>query len=150
MLPTPAIAQEVEEGGESRQRSEISPYIETAQVLQAELSLGDDVVTYSRLAAGVDATITGRNSAAAVSLRYERRIGWSDDAPDGDVISGVARGSLAIVPRELTMEAGAMATHTRVDGGGAAGGAPTGFLGFIVFSPPFRGRRHMTHSWPAT
>ncbi len=124
MLPTPAIAQEAEDGGESRQRSEISPYIEAAQVLQAELSPGDDVVIYSRLAAGVDATITGRNSAAAVSLRYERRIGWSDDAPDGDVISGVARGSLAIVPRELTMEAGAMATHTRVDGGGAASIGP--------------------------
>jgi hypothetical protein len=123
-MPAAAFAQESEEGADTERRSEISPYIEVAQVLQAELSPGDDVVTYSRLAAGVDATISGRNSAAAVSVRYERRIGWGDDAPDGDVISGIARGSLAIVPRDLTFEAGAMATHARVDGGGGVSIGP--------------------------
>ncbi len=113
-LPSAADA-----AGGSQKRADITPYIQASQVLQAELSPGNDVVTYSSLAAGVDAQITGRRTQAAVSVRYERRIGWGDDAPDGDVISGIARVSAGIVPRTLTLEAGAMAAQTRVDGNGA-------------------------------
>ncbi|MCX7676652.1 MAG: preprotein translocase subunit YajC, partial [Alteraurantiacibacter sp.] len=54
----------------------VQPYIEAAQVLSAELTPGNDVVTYTRLAAGVDAGFAGRNSAGSLSLRYERRIGY--------------------------------------------------------------------------
>jgi len=95
----------------------ITPYIEAMQVLTAELSPGNDVVTYTRLAAGVDAGISGRNSAASVSLRYERQIGYGDVA-DSDTVSGIARGSLALVPRRLTFEAGALASRTRVTSDG--------------------------------
>ncbi len=106
--------------GERKHQIEVHPYIEAAQVLQAELSPGSDVVTYSRIAAGVDAQINGRNSAGAVSLRYERRIGWGDGAPDGDLISGIARVSAAVVPHALTIEAGGLAARTRVEGNGSA------------------------------
>ena len=67
------------------------------------------------IAAGVDTTIAGRNSVASVSVRYERNIGYGD-AVDTDAISGIARGSLAIVPRAVTFEAGALASRTRIDG----------------------------------
>lgn len=95
-----------------------TPYIEAAQVLSAELSPGDDVVTYTRLAAGLDAGFTSRNSAGSIGVRYERRIGYGSVA-DGDSISGIARTSLALVPRQLTFEAGALAARSRVESGGA-------------------------------
>ncbi|WP_115367528.1 preprotein translocase subunit YajC [Alteripontixanthobacter maritimus] len=98
-------------------RVEVTPYIEASQVLLAEISPGDEVVTYSQLAAGVEASIQGRNNAASVSLRYERNIGWDDDVADSDSISGVARGYTTITPG-LTIEAGALAARTQVDGNG--------------------------------
>src|SRR5690606_8569787 len=105
--------------GRSGSRTEVVPYIEAAQVLSAELHPGDDVVTYTSLAAGVDATVAGRNSAASVSLRYERRIDWDGDTADGDTISGVARAGIGVA-RGVTLEAGALAAQTRVEGSGAA------------------------------
>ena len=96
----------------------ITPYIEASQVLTAELIPGSDVVTYTSVAAGVDAVVAGRNSAASISLRYERRFGWDDSAVDGDTVSGVARASLAVVPRAVTLEAGALASRTRVEANG--------------------------------
>lgn len=102
----------------------VAPYLEAGQVISAELSPGDDVVTYSTLAAGVDASIQGRHNQAALSLRYERRFGWGD-VRDSDTISGLARASAAVVPRTLTIEAGAMAARNRVE---ADGGTVTGAL----------------------
>ena len=87
-------------------RIEVEPYIEAAQVLTAELSPGNDVVTYTRLAAGVDASINGRNTAGGLSLRYERNFGWGKNASDSDTLSGLARVSAAIIPQTLTIEAG--------------------------------------------
>lgn len=118
-LATPQIVL-AQEAGEQRRSVQVTPYIEAAQVLVAELSPGSDVVTYTSVAAGVDASVQGRNSAGALSLRYERRIGWSDDDPDGDLISGIARASVAVVPRALSLEAGGLAARTRVDGNGAS------------------------------
>ncbi|WP_241772981.1 preprotein translocase subunit YajC [Erythrobacter sp. SG61-1L] len=115
----PAVAS-AKDAGEKPKQVDIEPYIEAAQVVSAELSPGDDVVTYSRIAAGVDAQVIGRNTAGALSLRYERRIGWEDDAPDGDLISGIARVGIGIVPQALTLEAGGLAARTRVEGNGAS------------------------------
>ena len=115
----PAFAQDDEEGGVSEgRRVDLSPYIEASQVVSAQLSPGNDVVTYTQLAAGVDASFGTRNSQGAVSLRYERQIGW-DGAGDVDTISGIARTSLSVVPRTLTLEAGAMASRSRFEGNGA-------------------------------
>lgn len=125
--PLPAFAQAAVSAGEEASGSargqsgryvNVQPYIEAAQVLTAELSPGEDVVTYTRLAAGVDTGFAGRNSAGSLSLRYERRIGYGD-VEDGDAISGIARTSLALVPRRLTLEAGGLAARTRVESGGS-------------------------------
>jgi hypothetical protein len=110
------------ESGASRGGSRvvaITPYIEAAQVLTAELTPGDDVVTYTSLAVGVDAVIAGRNNSASASLRYERRVGWGEDTVDGDTVSGLARASIGLAGRGVTLEAGALAARTRVDGNGA-------------------------------
>ncbi|MEM7664354.1 MAG: preprotein translocase subunit YajC [Pseudomonadota bacterium] len=101
----------------------IQPYIEVSQVLGAELSPGDEVLTFTQIAAGVDLNAQGRNSGASVSVRYERNIGYGD-AIDNDTISGVARGYLSIVPRALTLEAGALAARTRIDSGGGVSTNP--------------------------
>ena len=128
LVSVPAAAQQAsgpaqaDAGSEQRRERtsgvEIVPYIEAAQVLSAELSPGNDVVTYTQLAAGLDAGFSTRNSAASIGVRYERRIGYGD-VEDGDTISGIARASLALVPRQLTFEAGALAARSRVESGGA-------------------------------
>ena len=108
-----------------RSGSYVAPYIEAQQVVTAQLSPGDDVLTYSQVAAGVDATVVGRNSAASLSLRYERRIGWGN-AGSGDTISGIARGYVSIVPQTLRIDAGVLAARTRVENSGAAVLGPVG------------------------
>ena len=101
-------------------RSYVTPYIEAQQVVSAELSPNSDVLTWSTLAAGVDAGISRRNTQGALSLRYERRFGWGGGTSDSDAISGVARASTAIVPQVLTIEGGAMAARLSVENNGAA------------------------------
>lgn len=114
---SPAIAQE-EEG----RTTTVQPYIEVNQILSAEITPGDDVVTFTQIATGVDVNTQGRNSGASVSIRYERNIGYGDDV-DTNTISGVARGSLGL-GRGASFEAGALASRTRVDGGAGVSNNP--------------------------
>lgn len=119
-----AIVEDSAEGGaaasgQQHQRAYVVPYIEVQQVLTQELEPGNDTLTYTTLAAGVDASIAGRNSAASVSLRYERRFDYGDDTVAGDTLSGVARGALAVA-RGVSLEAGAMAARTHVEGNGSS------------------------------
>lgn len=117
-LPAVALAQDQEQAAESGRRAEFVPYIEALQVFTSELEPGNDSVTYTTIAAGIDASVSGRNSAASISLRYERRFGWDDDDnADGDTISGIARAGIAVA-EGLTLEAGGMAAQTRVEGNG--------------------------------
>ena len=101
----------------------VSPYIEAAQLFSKELSPGDDALTYTALAAGVDASIQGRNNGASVSLRYEHRFGWGRRAEDSDTISGVANGYATVVPG-VTLHAGALAARSRLENSGAAALSP--------------------------
>ena len=122
-LAAPLCAQQTasEEAGQARGgHTRVDPYIEASQELVAELSPGDAVVTYTQVAAGVDASVTGRNNGGSLSLRYERNIGYGDDTLDSDTLSGIARGYATVVPRALTIEGGAFAARTRVDGTGGA------------------------------
>jgi hypothetical protein len=126
---SPALAQDQGQsggGGTPGQRTNrvVQPYIEVSQILSAELTPGDDVLTFTQVAAGVDINVQGRNSGAAVSLRYERNIAYGDDAVDSDTVSGIARGTLAVIPNALSFEAGALASRTRVDGAGGTTANP--------------------------
>lgn len=100
----------------------ISPYIEAAQVVSAQLSPGHDVLTYSTLAAGVDASFNGRNNQGSVAVRYERRFGWGKRLADGDTLSGLARYATTLVPRAVKFEVGALATRSSVEKNGATFG----------------------------
>lgn len=106
-------------------RVDVTPYIEAQQVIVADLKNGGDVLTYSTVAAGIDASIATRQAEAQVSLRYERRIGYDNGVADQDNVTGLARGSLALT-RNFSVEAGGVAARTRVDGRGAA---PTNLVG---------------------
>lgn len=121
-IATPAFAQEEQQSGQSR--TTFQPYIEVSQILTAQLEPVSDQLTFTQVAVGVDTTIQGRRSGASVSVRYERNFSYGDDQVDTDTVSGVARGYLAIVPQSVTLQAGALASRSRVDGGGAVGANP--------------------------
>jgi hypothetical protein len=110
-------------GGDGGKKVRIAPYVEFNQLLDAELSPGDDVVTYSQVAVGGDAVIAGRNTAVSASVRYEYHKGWSDRAGDGDPITGLLSGYTTMAPG-LTLNAAALASRARSDGeAGGSGGA---------------------------
>ena len=116
-LAVPAVAQET-------RRVTITPYIEASQVLDADLN-GGDTLTYTSLAAGVDAAIATPRVTGQVSYRYERRFAWNHDVGDNDIHSGLARINDKL-NRNLTIEAGGIATRTRSDIRGAAPGVLVG------------------------
>ncbi len=117
LLAAPAAAQ-------AARRVTINPYIEASQTLYADLN-GGDVLTYTSLAAGVDAAIETQRVSGQLSYRYERRFGWGDDLGDQDIHSGLARVD-ARVTRNLTLEAAGIATRARSDIRGAAPGLLVG------------------------
>ena len=100
------------------QRTEISPYIEIGQVLSADLNDGD-VLTYSQLSAGVDATVTTRRVQVNLNYQYQRFFEWEGDLGDSDAHSGLAQANVNLT-RWLSLEAGGIATRARSDirGGG--------------------------------
>ena len=103
-------------------RKEITPYLEVGQIIAADLKGSNEVLTYTQVAAGVDASVSNRRSEAQVSYRYERRISWDNNIEDGDVHSGLARARYQVIPNNLSIEAGALATRARIDGRGDAPG----------------------------
>lgn len=114
LLATPAFA-----------RTEITPYIEASQVVVADLT-NDDVLTYSSIAAGVEATVQTGRTQAQVAYRYERRIGWGKRVDDADTHTGLARVNHELINNTLSIDAGAVATRTRGDLRGAAPGLLVG------------------------
>lgn len=105
------------------QRARIDPYVEVNQVISAQLSGGGDrdVLTYTALAVGADATVQARRLQAQASYRYERRFETSGDLGSSDVHSGLAAARYT-VSRKLTVEGGALATRARTDFGGDSPG----------------------------
>ncbi len=112
-------------GERSGPRVEITPFIEAQQVLVADLKSGGDVLTYSTVAVGVDATISTRRAEGQLNVRYERLIGYDSGVEDSDVVSGLARGSVKLT-RDLSFEAGGIATRSKIDGRGVS---PTNLVG---------------------
>ena len=112
-------------------RVDITPYLEVGAILSANLSGGGDVLTYSTLAAGVEATIATRRAELAASTRYERRIGLSGGLSDQDVVSGLVRGRYELA-RGFNLEAGGLASRTRADVAGAANAIVVGDLSNVA------------------
>jgi hypothetical protein len=110
--------------GAAQARTEVTPYIEADQTFVANLkgggSGGSDVLTYTSLAVGVDASAINRRVEAQASVRYEHQFGWGSVAPDSDILSAIARARYSVIPGRLSLEAGALATRVRTDGFGSA------------------------------
>ncbi|MGH6781113.1 MAG: hypothetical protein ACREB5_03275, partial [Sphingomonadaceae bacterium] len=106
--------------GPAYAEKDISPYIEVQQVIDADLDDGGEVLTYTAIAVGVDASVTGNRAQGQISYRYEHRFGYGDNASDENIHSGLARGAIEVVPDLLSFEGGALATRSRVDIRGAA------------------------------
>ncbi|MGN6374545.1 MAG: hypothetical protein ACTHMG_03215 [Sphingomonas sp.] len=143
LLATPALAQTVPDdsvGGidaplmppdqqgdrtvQPQARKYISPYIELGQIVTADLT-HNDVLTYSEVAAGIDAGISTRTTQAQLSYRYERDFSWQKHVGDSDYHEGLARAAVGIAPG-VSIEGGALATRARSDIGG---GSPVGTIG---------------------
>jgi len=114
-------------GGSGRQRARVdfTPYIEAQQVLVADLKNGGDVLTYTTVAAGLDASVQTRRAEAQINVRYERLIAYDNGIDDQDTVTGLARGSVRATPW-LSLEAGGIATRATVDGRGPS---PTNLVG---------------------
>ena len=104
----------------------IVPYLEVQQVALADLSGDGEVLTYTALAAGIDAAVSTQRAAGTISYRYERRIPWDKDFGDQSIHTGLARGTFQLSPNLLSLDAGAIATRTRTD---IRGAAPVFFTG---------------------
>ena len=106
--------------GSARPRTSVTAYVELDQGVLADLNR-DDTVAYAQVAAGVDAAISTARAQGQLSVRYERQIPETGDYGGADIVTGLARGAYQVA-RPLTIEAGAIATRTRVDIRGAAPG----------------------------
>ena len=95
----------------------IAPYLEVDQTALVNLKGGgDDVLTFTSVAAGVQANVQTHNVAIGADLRYEHMFSWNDNAPDQDIVSGIAIGRVDLVRDRLSLEAGGLATRMRADG----------------------------------
>jgi len=98
-------------------RTDVTPYIELDQTFIANLKGGgDDVLTYTTAAIGVDGSVLTPRAEAVLSLRYEHQFGWNKRTPDSDIISGIARARYSAIQDSLSIEGGALATRARTDG----------------------------------
>jgi hypothetical protein len=100
---------------EDKAATYFQPYLEVDQVLTAPLKGGGDVLTYTDVAVGVDAAMHTRRVEAQISGRYEHRFGESGHVRDGDIISGLARARVEVVPNTLAIEGGALASRANDD-----------------------------------
>ncbi|MEN3746261.1 hypothetical protein TPR58_03710 [Sphingomonas sp. HF-S3] len=96
------------------QRTTVDPYIEVGQVVTADLGDGGEVLTYSTVAAGIDATVQTRRVQVQASYRYEHRFSYDKRVGDDSIHTGLANARVVVAPG-LTMEAGALATRARSD-----------------------------------
>ncbi len=107
-------------------RTDVTPYLEVQQVLDAEIKPGNDVLTYTSVAAGIDAQITTQRTLVGISYRYERRISWDNHVNDSDTHDGLIRINHTVIPNTLSIDAGALATRARSDIRGEAPGLLVG------------------------
>lgn len=104
----------------------IAPYIEASQVLSADVR-GGDVLTYTQLSAGIDASLQTRRAQVQISYRYDHNFSYKKGVGDNDVHTGLARAAVKVAPG-FSIDGGAVATRARADIRGDAPGQLVGNL----------------------
>lgn len=135
-MATPAAAQ--------RASRQVTPYVEVAQVLTADLDGPGDVLTYTQLSAGIDASVQTQRVSVQVSYRYDHRIDWQDPVTQGNVHSGLARAAIQLSPA-LSFEGGALAARARDDIRGAAPGPAGNSRNLTQLYSAYAGPTLVTH-----
>ncbi|RJG57247.1 hypothetical protein D0Z70_03290 [Sphingobium terrigena] len=107
----PAFAQTTR----AERRVDVTPYIGVDQVVMGPLKGGGDVLTYSNVTAGLTAEVQNRRVEAVIDLQYNHSFSWSKQAPDQDVLSGIASANVNLA-RGLSLHTGGMASRVRTDG----------------------------------
>src|SRR5919202_6219537 len=97
--------------GDSQTHTSVHPYLEVQQVLTADFNDGD-VLTYTGVGGGIEASVQSRRVTATISYDYQRRIAWNKHIRDQDVHTGLAAAHVELVPGTLSIDAGAIATRT--------------------------------------
>ncbi|HEX8513563.1 MAG TPA: hypothetical protein VF688_10725, partial [Allosphingosinicella sp.] len=64
-------------------RTSIHPYLEVQQVATMDFDRGE-VLTYTGVGGGIDASVSTRRVQATISYNYQRRIGWNEGLEDDD------------------------------------------------------------------
>jgi hypothetical protein len=100
--------------GDSQTHTSVHPYLEIQQVLTADFN-GGDVLTYTGVGGGIDATVQSRRVTATISYDYQRRIEETGRIRDHDVHTGLAAAHVEIVPHTLSFDAAAIATRGHAD-----------------------------------
>jgi hypothetical protein len=95
-------------------RTSIHPYLEVQQVATMDFD-GGEVLTYTGVGGGIDASVATRRVQATISYNYQHRVGWNDRLNDHDVHSGLAAVHVEAVPGVLSLDAGAMAARSHAD-----------------------------------
>ncbi|HEX8483533.1 MAG TPA: hypothetical protein VF650_16665 [Allosphingosinicella sp.] len=95
-------------------RTSVQPYLEVQQVATMDFDRGE-VLTYTGVGGGIDASVSTRRVQATISYNYQRRIGWNERIEDHDVHSGLAAVHVEAVPGVLSLDAGAMAARSHAD-----------------------------------
>ena len=133
-----------------RLRVDVGAYVELNQGVSVELAgngPGDDVVTYTAVAAGVEGQVRTRRVTASGAYRYERRLGWTEDLPDEDAHSGIAQVHAELVPGRVSVDAGGLAART--GGTGRAVGVSDREAGTEIYSA-YAGPTLSTRAGPVT
>ncbi|MGA9581614.1 MAG: hypothetical protein WBR13_06565 [Allosphingosinicella sp.] len=95
-------------------RTSVHPYLEVQQVATMDFDRGE-VLTYTGVGGGIDASVATRRVQATISANYQHRISWDDRMSDNDVVSGLAAVHVDAIPGVLAFDAGAMAARTHAD-----------------------------------
>jgi hypothetical protein len=104
----------------------VTPYLEVSQAFFADLKNGGEVLTYTTLTSGVDASVRTQRTEVQLNYRYDYRFSWNRNQSDQQIHSGIARARYIAVPNLLSLEAGALATRSRID---IRGDAPNTLVG---------------------
>lgn len=107
-------------------KPKITPYFDVEEFTQQQLKGFGQNVTYTQVSTGVDAEISTRRIVSTITYRFSRRIPESGQTQSDTSHDGLARVSVQVVKDLLAVDAGAIATHARVDAGGAAPQTNTG------------------------